>query len=261
MFTSLLRSMSVLLLLVFLSGCPVDKDNRLTQYATLEALAGGIYDGDLTIGDLKKKGDFGLGTFNTLDGEMVMVDGVVYQARSDGAVVVADEDLLTPFAVTLPFQKQFEVGLPDGLDFTGLTTALDAALPSTNFFAAIRIDGVFPELTVRTVPQQEKPYKPLTEVLNDQVVTQVKDVEGTLIILRMPLFVGAINATGYHMHFLSSNHHLAGHVLALRTSATTAAVDVVPNWVVELPTTGDFLTAPLDGSMAEKYRGGALPIL
>ena len=248
-------------MLLMLAGCPIDKANTVTQYATLECLFKGIYDGDMTIGQLKKAGNFGLGTFNALDGEMVVVDGKVFQARSDGAVVEADDGMLTPFAAVLPMCPQNTVNIPSGLDFAGLGAAIDATLPSTNLFVAARIDGVIPYLKVRTVPRQERPYPPLLDVLPNQVVTEHANVKGTLVIMRMPAYVGAFNSAGYHIHFISADRQYAGHVLALETGQHTAAVDVVPNLSVQLPTTGDFLAAPLNGELTEKMLSGEVPIL
>ena len=209
MFIRQIRCAVMVSLLVVLAGCPVDKGNTVTQYATLESLFKGIYDGDMTIGQLKKAGDFGLGTFNALDGEMVVVDGAVYQARSDGSVVEASDDMRSPFAVVLPMRAQAGVTIPAGLDFAGLSAAIDATLPSKNLFVAARIDGVFPWLKIRTVPRQQPPYPPLQDVLPNQVVTELTNVEGTLVIIRMPVYIGALNSAGYHIHFLSSDHRKA----------------------------------------------------
>ena len=52
--------------------------------APVNALVEGLYWEDTTIADILARGDFGLGTFNDLDGEMVVLDGQVYQLRSDG---------------------------------------------------------------------------------------------------------------------------------------------------------------------------------
>lgn len=44
--------------------------SRIGEITGLSALLQGDYDGEITYGELKKYGDFGLGTFNSLDGEM-----------------------------------------------------------------------------------------------------------------------------------------------------------------------------------------------
>ena len=65
-------------------------DHAVYQTSTMGALLDGVYDGDVTIAELLRHGDFGLGTFNHLDGEMLVLDGVCYQLRGDGSAAVAD---------------------------------------------------------------------------------------------------------------------------------------------------------------------------
>ena len=70
------------------SGCAAPR-TELFQYATINSLLAGVFDGDLTIAKLKRHGDLGIGTFNALDGEMLALDGQFYQIRSDGHVYPA----------------------------------------------------------------------------------------------------------------------------------------------------------------------------
>src|SRR6478736_3153623 len=60
--------------------------HTLYQVSTAAALVEGIYQGAVRVGTLREHGDLGLGTFENLDGEMVIVDGRFFQARSDGLV-------------------------------------------------------------------------------------------------------------------------------------------------------------------------------
>lgn len=56
-----------------------------------------------SIADLLKHGDFGLGTFNELDGELIAFSSQVYQLRADGSARKAQPEQKTPFAVmTVP---------------------------------------------------------------------------------------------------------------------------------------------------------------
>jgi alpha-acetolactate decarboxylase len=86
----------------------------LYQRSTIGALLAGIFDGDETVGELLTRGDFGLGTFNALDGEMVVLDGACYHLRSDGTVELANLAARTPFAAVTRFEAEhaFTVSKP-----------------------------------------------------------------------------------------------------------------------------------------------------
>ena len=81
------------------------------QTSLMSALLDGVYDGEMTIGELLTHGDFGLGTFNSLDGEMVIADGVCYQVR-DGVGQLAGNDQRTPFAVITTFVPTITAEMP-----------------------------------------------------------------------------------------------------------------------------------------------------
>ena len=46
----------------------------------------------MKVADIRRHGDFGLGTFDSLDGEGIMLDGRCWQARGDGSVIEAPDD-------------------------------------------------------------------------------------------------------------------------------------------------------------------------
>ncbi len=68
----------------------------LYQHGTLGALMAGLMDGTETIAHILEKGTLGLGTLHGLDGEVIFLDGVAYQGRSDGSVAQLDGSELTP---------------------------------------------------------------------------------------------------------------------------------------------------------------------
>lgn len=134
----------------------------LFQVSTLDALLAGIYDGEMTYGELEEHGGFGLGTFNQLDGEMVALDGEFYQVKEDGAAYPVPDSARTPFAVVTFFEPDQELSVTGPVDYEGLKRELDDSLPTKNIFYALRIEGEFDYLKVRSVPKQTKPYKPLS---------------------------------------------------------------------------------------------------
>ena len=58
---------------------PVKNRDVLYQVSLLQSLANGDYTGSVTVGELKQHGDIGIGTFDRLNGEMIMLDGEAHR--------------------------------------------------------------------------------------------------------------------------------------------------------------------------------------
>src|SRR6266853_202795 len=81
--------------------------HRAYQISTSAALVQGVSEGAVSSRKLLANGDFGLGTFEHLDGEMVVLDGSIYQGRGDGTVEARRDDFQIPFAVVSLVQPEF----------------------------------------------------------------------------------------------------------------------------------------------------------
>jgi len=215
----------------------------LSVYSTLDALLAGAYDGELTMQTLHTRGDFGLGTFNRLEGEMIAVDGVFYHARADGSVTVAGPEERTPLAYVTRFHADRTLRQESPLKLVELEKWLDGQLGNPNLFYAVRIEGAFSEVSVRAIAAQNKPYKPLAELVATQSVHTYPTVRGTLIGLRSPAFSKGISVPGYHWHFLSANRQQGGHVLALTLAAGSVQVESIAKLDLELPRSEGFARA------------------
>lgn len=218
----------------------------LTQVSTIDALMTGVYDGEMTLGSLGQKGDFGLGTFNTLDGEMILLNGKFYRVTVSGKAERPDDATKTPFAAVTFFEPDRTVSLEEGLDFRQLTAKTDSLLPSQNIFYAIKITGTFKMVKTRSVPAQQKPYVPLTEVVKVQPVFNFRNVEGTIVGFRCPPYVKGVNVPGYHLHFLTSDGQGGGHVLDLRVDKALMEIDDTNEFLLLLPSDKEFYAADLD---------------
>ena len=225
----------------------------LFQYSTIDALLAGDYDGQLTAGNLKKKGNLGLGTFNALDGEMVVLDGQVYQVKIDGKVTLAPDSGKIPFAVVTSFTPKQFVPLKKAGNLQELTQLLDQALPSKNIFYALRIEGRFSRIVARSVPRQTRPYPPLAIAVEKQAVFNFTDVEGTILGFRCPASVKGVNVPGYHLHFLTKDRKAGGHVLDCVVENLTVQIDPIHHFTLVLPEDKEFYRLDL-----EKDRSGDL---
>jgi acetolactate decarboxylase len=219
--------------------------HEIFQESTINALLEGVYDGSMTYGELRKHGDFGLGTFDALDGEMVAVDGEFYQVKADGVAYAVADEQRTPFATVLFFRPTVERSLPGPLDYERFQALVDGLMEGPNLFYAVRVDGQFASVTTRSVPRQHKPYPPLAEVAKSQPVFHLADVTGTLAGFRFPDFARGLNVPGFHLHFLTEDRKAGGHVLDLVLARGELAIDASARFHLELPTDPAFLHADL----------------
>ncbi|ABW68097.1 acetolactate decarboxylase [Desulfosudis oleivorans] len=226
---------AICLLLVFAGCAGLAPQNTVTQISTIDALLTGAYDGSMTCGELLKHGNLGIGTFDRLDGEMVMADGVVYQVRADGKVYAADKTLTTPFAAVCRFSPDRAVAFAPGATYEQVQAALDKAAPNTNLFCAIDITGTFSRMHTRSVPAQTKPYPPLAQVTSHQPEFVMENVSGRIVGFRSPAYVKGIGVPGYHLHFISEDRTQGGHILAFEMANGAGAVDVCDRFLLLLP--------------------------
>lgn len=210
--------------------------------APVSALMKGLYEEDTTLGSLKKQGDFGIGTFNDLDGEMVMLEGTAYQVRTDGLAHPVDGAARMPFACVTFFHATTEDQSEQELDDAGFKGLLERLLPSKNMFYAIRIDGSFSHLRVWSIHRQEN-YRPIAEVRPTPF--DFHDIEGTLVGFFTPQFLGSLSMPGYHLHFLSADRTHGGHLFQCRVKKARIGIQFVPELKLSLPVTLDYLTAEL----------------
>lgn len=219
--------------------------HEIYQTSTMAALVDGVYDGDVTIGELLRHGDFGLGTFNHLDGEMVIVDGVCHHLRADGSASVAADSDLTPFAAVTWFRPDTTIPVRTSTDRDALTALIDDALSSENIVYAVRVEGTFGEVRTRTVMEQHPPYPSLTEAAEGQRESSFHDVTGTLAGYRTPDYEQGIAVAGYHMHFIDDARRHGGHVLDYRLDHGAIAICAESELHLSLPRTPQFLAANL----------------
>jgi len=218
----------------------------LFQASTYSALQAGDYNGETTLKELRAHGDFGLGTFDALDGEMVLLNGTFYQIKSDGNVYLANDSMKSPFADVTSFEVDKQLAFSEAsigpLNYTGLQHYLDQQLPTTNIFYAVKITGECSYLEVRSPPKQVMPYPPLSDALKNQSVFELHNVTGTFVGFFSPQDLSGICVPGWHFHFLNANDTRGGHVLEVTLRRATIQIDEMTTLSVELSQTA---TAPL----------------
>ena len=230
-------------------------DDSMYQVSLMQAFMHGEYDGVITVGDLKKHGDIGLGTFEGVNGEMIILDGVVYQAAADGSINVMNDNEKIPFATITKFDEDGKIDNINAGNFNDLTSQLNKEIEKygTNNMYVIKIKGDFSNITVRSVEKQEKPYKEFTDVAAvDQKVFNHTDQTGTLVAVYFPEYMNELNMHGWHLHFLSDDKTKGGHVLGFNGLKGSGQIDEIHEFNMILPTDDSFKTMNFTENMTSK---------
>lgn len=237
----------------------VEKDREtMYQVALLQSLTMGYFDGTVTVKDLKTHGDTGLGTFEGLDGEMIVLDGIVYRANQNCEINVVKDRVTVPFSNVTFFDRDFSVALENIPSKNRLEESLNKTLAdrkSENSFFMIKLHGNFEEILIRSELGQSKPYPTLVESLQQtQKESTLKNIQGTIVGLYCPEFMNSLNSTGWHFHFISDDKKLGGHVLDLNLRSGDVEFDRTDNFSMILPPQKDFQDLNFNQDLKEDIR-------
>jgi len=225
----------------------LDTNSReIYQTSIMSALMAGVTEGEVTFEKLAGYGDFGLGTFNDLDGEMIGFDGKFYQLRSDGTAAEVDPSQKTPFAAVCFFKAEIVRDVTAPLTWKEFQELVDKLVKTKNLFFAIRVDGTFLSVTTRTVSKRQEPARGLAEAAEDQTTFTFCNVQGTLVGYRSPDYAQGLTVAGYHLHFLNEAKTGGGHVLDFILSKGSIEIDHYSSVFVALPETSAFEKAKID---------------
>lgn len=223
--------------------------HTLYQVSTSAALVQGVYQGCVTVGKIKEHGNFGLGTYDELNGEGLMLDGHVYQALGDGSVIEPADSASAPFWVSAEFEADRNAVIESVSNWEELCAQIDLLRRSENLFTAIRIDGVFDEIHYR-VACKSAPGTDLVTATSHQAEFTLKNITGTLLGFWSPTYARTFNIPGYHLHLLSGDHQHGGHVLGIQAKNLKLQVMDADNLIMALPESPGFLKADLSGDPA-----------
>jgi acetolactate decarboxylase len=212
------------------------------QYSIWFAFVNKVFDGHLTVKALKEHGDVGLGSFDFLDGELVMLDGVAYRIRENGEITTGADDDQIVYADAAFFNKDASFSIDESITFPDLASKLDEKKKSPQYFYIYKIHGTFKHIKLGGVPKVEKPFTDGLDVLiPNRPVFETENISGTLVGFYCPDYIGHINAKGHHFHFISDDKKWGGHVMEFESSsALEVQMDQKTKYQFDLPSSKAF---------------------
>jgi len=217
---------------------------KLYQASTSAALVQGVLQGSISSAVLLGFGDFGVGTFEHLDGEMVILDGEIFQVCADHEIKQRSDEFKVPFAQVCWFDSPQTCSLLEITDLASLEKTCDLCRSSDNLFYAFRINAHFDSIHTRTVKITEDGTS-LESAGEGEVKFAWNDVPGTLVGFWSPSFTSSFSVPGYHFHFISDDRSKAGHVLDCSFKTAASRVQALTDYEVALPSSGVFLKTNL----------------
>ncbi len=232
--------------------------NKMYQVSTLQALALGYSKAVINVGELLKEGDTGLGTFEDVNGEMIVMDGHCYRADQNGNVTVVSPETGVPFAAVSKLYGEQQFPLNDMPDIEAVRTELTRKIEERfglNSMHVVRIDGVFEKVDARSEAPYRSHHVTLKEMLGKtQKAFVFENIKGSLVGIYFPDYMDGINMPGWHLHFLSEDRSKGGHVFDVSVREGDVKVDRITNIYINLPKDPAFDTYSLKQDLQDEIK-------
>ncbi len=223
----------VLVLIIILSmtgilhGDETNSSSVLYQAGSFAIFEKGEYSEVFSIDEMNHLGNFGVGGFEDMDGELLQLDGTVYQITKDGLVNTPPGDTGVCFGNTLNFTPESSYTIQETSTLEELYAVIKESLPDPEQIYAVRVDGPFTNLSFRSIPIQEKPYPPLSAVIDNQSIFHLENATGTIAGFWFPGWMDGVNYAGFHLHFITDERDAGGHILTAESGVNTLSIQQV----------------------------------
>jgi acetolactate decarboxylase len=225
----------VLILFAAFYELTLPDQDTLYQVSAFNVFSEGNFDGNVTYAELAKHGNFGIGTLNQLNGEMIAFDGKFYQIPTNDSPREIGSEEKTPYATVTFFSSDYTFPVANVTSYLQLTENINSTLLNFNVIYAIKVHGFFDFAQTRSVPIQTKPYPNLSEAVKNQTIFDLNEVEGTMAGFFFPTSMNGIDYVGYHLHFLTDDHTAGGHLLECVIKNATVEIDQTNDYHLLLP--------------------------
>jgi acetolactate decarboxylase len=226
----------------------------LFQVGNASALFSGAIEGDMTIGQLKKHGNFGLGTFNDIQGEMIALDGNVYQIGQHGKTTLVNLNWKTPYAEIMTFTPKSFVNLNKIENYKQLKHIIDSKFHNKNVPYALQITGHFDYLKLRS-------RSPRSVLQTKSIIEETyifNHISGTLVGYWFPEYLLNLTVPGFHLHFISDDKKRSGHVLDVKIADGQYALKEIDKIELQFPQTEIYANAHIVAPTFSTYKNAQL---
>ena len=232
--------------------------NKMYQVSTLQALALGYSRAVINVEELLQEGDTGLGTFEDVNGEMIVMEGQCFRADQNGNVTVVSPETGVPFGAVARLYGEQQFPLVNKSDITSVRTELTRKIEERfglNSMQVVKIDGVFDKVDARSEAPYRSHHVTLKEVLSQtQKAFLFENIRGSLVGVYFPDYMDGINIPGWHLHFLSEDRSKGGHVFDVSIREGVAKVDKITNIYINLPREAAFDTYTLKQDLQDEIK-------
>lgn len=227
------------------------------QASTLSAAMLGDFSAALDVRELKARGTVGIGTFEGLGGELILLDGEAWNGHASGRALPLADDAPLSFAMAARFAPDADLGgkpLPiEGCaSFADFARRLDETLTSPNRIAVLRTRCFAKRAVFRSVGDAQKPWQRLAAYAALQKVFSIENEWADLVGFRFPKHLAGVNMPGWHIHLITADRRTGGHLLDLEAERMAAERMTASGLELLFPEDELFDRLPLDADLAQE---------
>ncbi len=229
-------------------------ESGLTQFATVNSLLIGLYNGLFPVSHICSYGDFGIGCPDAMEGEMLINNGECYVAPAGRQPRLMGQDEKVAFAQMAWFVPSVSLSVSSIRNKDELTSILLQHAKTANLFIGFRLTGNFTSVKIRQPPSGlESPYPPLVEVLKEQTEVTHSAMRGTILGFWTPPQYQGTSVAGIHIHCLDEHKRCGGHVLDMTIEEGQLEIQLYHRFELHLPADRMFLDADLSYENADEH--------
>ncbi|WP_281419052.1 acetolactate decarboxylase [Enterococcus alishanensis] len=207
---------------------------RLFQNGTMQMLSEGLLDGTITLQELLKYGDTGIGTGEGIDGELVILDNTGYKIDENGTAKELDKNFNVVFADIHQSNYEYFDNF-ENIDLSHLMEQVKKNINGENYFFSIKLHGLFTKVKTRSTRKYSKPYPSLEEIAKNQIEFYAENIYGTLISYYTPIIYQGVAVAGFHSHFISDDKSMGGHVISANIGSVETCYQKFESFTQKFP--------------------------